>query len=209
MKVVSNAGPLIALGKLGRLDVLQKLYGVVLVAHQVYEETVTRGIALGAPDAHLTRDYFSRGIFQKKQVNPTRLSSLTQIHLGEKATIELALNLKADLVLMDDAAAREIAKGYGLKLKGTLAGTKIRETQRKIGTNYSHQGDVREIMALGHHLSADENIGRFIFKPFQQLQNRPLAGGGITIHSGNAGLRKKAFYCRLHFFGTHPQMFNS
>ena len=47
MNVVSKAGPLIAFGKLGRLDILQKLYGTVLVAQEVYEETVTSGIALG------------------------------------------------------------------------------------------------------------------------------------------------------------------
>ena len=35
MIVVCNAGPLIALGKLGRLDLLQKLYGTVLVPQQV------------------------------------------------------------------------------------------------------------------------------------------------------------------------------
>lgn len=31
MKVVSNAGPLIALGKLGRLELLIKLYGKFLI----------------------------------------------------------------------------------------------------------------------------------------------------------------------------------
>ena len=53
MTVVCNAGPLIALGKLGRLDLLQKLYGTVLVPQQVYEETVSSGIARGAPDARM------------------------------------------------------------------------------------------------------------------------------------------------------------
>ena len=41
MKIVSNAGPLIAFGKLGRLDILEKLYGTDFVAQGVYEETVT------------------------------------------------------------------------------------------------------------------------------------------------------------------------
>ena len=44
MSVISNAGPLIALGKLGRLDILQKLYGGILVAQEVYEETVTHTV---------------------------------------------------------------------------------------------------------------------------------------------------------------------
>ena len=61
MTVVSNAGPLIALGKLGRLDILQSLYQTVIVPQQVYDETVTTGIALGAPDAQLISEYFKRG----------------------------------------------------------------------------------------------------------------------------------------------------
>ena len=51
MKVVSNAGPLIALGKLGRLGLLNQLYDVVLIPSEVYQEVVVNGLRLGAPDA--------------------------------------------------------------------------------------------------------------------------------------------------------------
>jgi len=121
VKVVSNAGPLIVLGKLGRLDILQKLYETILVAQEVYEETVVSGIALGAPDAYLIRDYFLSEMFKKKQVQAIKLQNETEIEEGEKATIELALSEKADFVLIDDATARKVAKRYGLKPKGTLA----------------------------------------------------------------------------------------
>ena len=36
MKVVSNAGPLIALGKLGQLGLLLKLYDTITIPRQVY-----------------------------------------------------------------------------------------------------------------------------------------------------------------------------
>jgi predicted nucleic acid-binding protein len=49
-KVVSNARPLIALGKLGQMGLLIKLYGKVTVSPEVYDEVV-RGIKSGAPDA--------------------------------------------------------------------------------------------------------------------------------------------------------------
>lgn len=51
MKVVSNAGPLIALGKLGQLSVLLTLYGDILIPRQVYNEVVINGLRLGADDA--------------------------------------------------------------------------------------------------------------------------------------------------------------
>ncbi|MEW6619694.1 MAG: hypothetical protein AB1422_10240 [bacterium] len=121
MKIVSNAGPLIAFGKLGRLDILQKLYGSVFVAEEVYEETVVSGISQGVSDAYLIRDYFSRGIFKMRKVLLDKLQCVTEIEEGEKTTLELALVIKADFVLIDDATAREVAIRYGLKPKGTLS----------------------------------------------------------------------------------------
>ena len=49
--VVTNAGPLIALGKLNRLDLLAGLFGEVYVPQAVYEEVIREGLARGAPDA--------------------------------------------------------------------------------------------------------------------------------------------------------------
>ena len=51
MNVVSNAGPLIALGKLGQLSMLLTLYGDILMPRQVYNEVVINGLRLGADDA--------------------------------------------------------------------------------------------------------------------------------------------------------------
>lgn len=51
MTVASNAGPLIALAKLGQLGVLNKLYRTVLIPPEVYKEVVINGRRLGAPDA--------------------------------------------------------------------------------------------------------------------------------------------------------------
>jgi len=120
VKVVSNAGPLIALGKLGRLDILRKLYGTVLVAEEVYEEVVTSGVAYGAPDAYLIREYFSEGAFEKRQVEIVELGREARIEDGERATIELALREGAEFVLIDDAVARGVAEKHGLRVKGTL-----------------------------------------------------------------------------------------
>jgi predicted nucleic acid-binding protein len=47
VKVVCNAGPLIAPGKLGRLGLLLKLYDAILVPREVYNEVVVNGLRLG------------------------------------------------------------------------------------------------------------------------------------------------------------------
>jgi predicted nucleic acid-binding protein len=51
VNVVSNAGPLIALGKLGQLSMLLTLYGAIFIPRQVYNEVVINGLRLGADDA--------------------------------------------------------------------------------------------------------------------------------------------------------------
>ena len=51
MKAVCDAGPLIALSKLGQPGLLLKLYSDILIPREVYEEVVTQGLRVGAPDA--------------------------------------------------------------------------------------------------------------------------------------------------------------
>jgi predicted nucleic acid-binding protein len=49
VKVVSNAGPLIALGKLGQLGLLLKLYGEILIPREVCNEVVINGLHQRTP----------------------------------------------------------------------------------------------------------------------------------------------------------------
>ena len=49
--LVCNSGPLMALGKLNRLSLLQQLYHEVHITTEVYRETVEAGISEGFPDA--------------------------------------------------------------------------------------------------------------------------------------------------------------
>lgn len=122
MKVVSNAGPLIALGKLGRLGLLNQLYGVVLIAPEVYQEVVVNGLRLGAPDADAVQF-----LVQQKQIRvaPVTLAAndplLTLgIDAGEAETLALARQEQADGVLVDNEHARRAARSVSIKCKGTI-----------------------------------------------------------------------------------------
>ena len=50
MIVVTNSGPLMALAKLGLLDLLGRLYGKVYMPGAVYDEVVLRGEEGGFSD---------------------------------------------------------------------------------------------------------------------------------------------------------------
>jgi predicted nucleic acid-binding protein len=92
LKVVSNAGPLIALGKLGQLGLLLKLYGKILIPREVYKEVVIHSIRLGAPDAYAVRFLVKQGYIEIKDVSLPQDSPLLAlgIDLGEAEVIALA-----------------------------------------------------------------------------------------------------------------------
>jgi predicted nucleic acid-binding protein len=122
VKVVSNAGPLIALGRLGRLGLLSQLYGVVLISPEVHQEVVVNGLRLGAPDADAVRFLIQKA---QIQVVPIELASNDPLHTlgidkGEAETLALARQERADWVLIDDAHARRAARSVDIRCKGTI-----------------------------------------------------------------------------------------
>jgi len=123
MKAVTNAGPLIASGKFGLVHLLNRLYDPVLVPSTVYWEVVTRGLELGQPDAYTVQMAVARHelLVLGVEVAETATAGIEPtLQLGERITIQLAMQEAADWVLLDDQLAREQALGLGLHVKGTL-----------------------------------------------------------------------------------------
>lgn len=128
MIVVSDAGPPIALAKINALDLLSDLYGKIYTSRSVYAETVTEGLNLGADDASELRLAYQRRLLEVASVDlrlaPT-LDLPKLIHPGELDSILLALQLQADLLLIDDWDARQIAEANfrSLNAKSDVKGT--------------------------------------------------------------------------------------
>jgi len=53
-------------------------------------------------------------------------------------------------------------------------------------------------MALGYHLSANQNVGPTTADIIQKLAVCLFTPRGVTVHTINPGLRKKTLYLRLH-----------
>ena len=123
MKVFSNAGPLMALCKLGQLDLLYRLFGRLRFSTSVYQEVVIRGSQRGYPDAVLIKLALQRKQLVVLDVIyddlPSDIASLP-IDAGEKEAIYLATRVPNSLVLLDDLKAREEAKARKLAVKGTI-----------------------------------------------------------------------------------------
>jgi len=123
MKVVANAGPLMALGKLGLIRLLYQLYGPVQIPSAVHDEVVTRGLELEHPDAYAVELAVARKELAVVAIDDADLSEAVRalpLGRGEKQVIQLGLGESPDWVLLDDLLAREEAERLGLKVKGTL-----------------------------------------------------------------------------------------
>ena len=122
MNVVSNAGPLIALGKLGQLSLLLTLYGAILIPREVYNEVVINGLRLGADDAPAVDFLVQQGHIRVVEVvlpSPLPAWALS-LDAGEIEVIVLGQQQAADWVLIDNEHARKAARQVGLPLKGTI-----------------------------------------------------------------------------------------
>ncbi len=126
MIVVADTGPLLALAKIGALDLLKRLYGQVLTAPAVYDEAVTAGLAQGATDAPLLQAAYQRKVLRVQAPTDDTLPIPGLLHRGEVESIRLAIEQSTDLLLVDDLDARQLAEanfqaaGAPTGIKGTL-----------------------------------------------------------------------------------------
>lgn len=117
MLVVTDASPLIFLGRLSLLELLPQLYGRVLVPRTVLDEVVR-----GAPTDPAASALLSAAWLEVEEAGEAPLLEALHEELdsGEAAAIALARELGADLLLIDERQGRRIARRLGLAVKGTL-----------------------------------------------------------------------------------------
>jgi predicted nucleic acid-binding protein len=126
MKIVSNASPLINLARIGKLGLLQKLYGELIIPAAVWQEIVVEGAGQPGADEVKTADWINQQDVTNKQLTQALKQELDA---GEAEAIALALEIGADLLLMDEDLGREVARHLGLRYTG-LIGVLI-EAKRK------------------------------------------------------------------------------
>jgi predicted nucleic acid-binding protein len=115
--VVSNTSPIINLAAVDQLDLLRQLYDKVIIPPAVYHEIAVLGA--GQPGA---MEVQTLGWIETKPVMNRTLAMALQVELdeGEAETIALALELQANLLLLDERRGRFVASQLGLKFIGLL-----------------------------------------------------------------------------------------
>ena len=117
MIVVADSGPLHYLILLEHTELLRRFYGKVVVPEPVASELS----AAGAPA--VVREWITKPPtwVDVRPVPPDAVSMITDdLDLGERAAIALAETMRADLLLIDEAAGRAEAKRRQLRVTGTL-----------------------------------------------------------------------------------------
>jgi uncharacterized protein len=115
--VVSNTSPLTNLAAIGQFDLLHQLYGNVSIPEAVWYELNAGGLIWPGRDAVASAEWIQRQVVQ----NRTAVTALMDdLDTGEAEAIVLALELGADLVLLDESDGRHHAQRLGLRITGVI-----------------------------------------------------------------------------------------
>ena len=117
MIVVSDTSPLANLVLIGKLDLLEVLFGEILVPTAVHSEILKL-----RPLGHDISSYEKAAWIKIRDAgNQTKTEELMQ-HLdeGESEAIALALEIRCNLILMDERLGTKIARTEGLSTIGLI-----------------------------------------------------------------------------------------
>lgn len=116
MKVVSNTSPLSYLVLIQQVDLLPALFGHALIPQAVQIELMH----VRAPAAVREWAKHPPQWLEIRVVSPASDPRLIRLHPGEQEAIALAQEVSADLVMLDDKAARQAALDRELRVVGLL-----------------------------------------------------------------------------------------
>ena len=113
-KVIVNSTPVIGLANIGKLDILRQMYGTITIPQAVFDEIKSPSVQR---QVNANRDWI-----RVEQINDASQKQMyrAKLHAGEVEVMILAQEKKADLVILDDNAAKKTAKFLGLRVIGTL-----------------------------------------------------------------------------------------
>jgi predicted nucleic acid-binding protein len=118
--VVSDTSPITNLAVIGQLDLLRQLYNHIVIPEAVYSEMVAAGKPVPGAVEVQTLSWIQVQSVKDSQRVYTFQTNQNNIDLGEAEAITLALELNADLLLMDERRGRALAQNCGLNVTGLL-----------------------------------------------------------------------------------------
>jgi len=154
--IVANAGPLIHLARINKLNLINTLFKEIHIPEAVKTETVDKGKAQGYLDAIAIEKAISSGWIKVAQTKPNakKLAEEANISKGEAEAILLAKQMNTISLLLDDARARKIAQSLGLKPHGTIYILKL-ALIKKIISRKEYTQSLRKALDTGLYLTTE------------------------------------------------------
>ncbi len=151
MKAVFNSSPIIFLTKLGIIEAASDLFDRIDIPSLVYSEIRRKPDASAEAVEDLLK---GKRVSVLKAENERFVSALgRRLGKGEAEAIALSIETGADLVILDDHAARVEAMRLGLSVKGTLG------IVRRLMENGAFESDLDELFinlkAMGFRIRAE------------------------------------------------------
>ena len=142
MIVVSNTSPLTNLAAIGQFSLLEKLYSNIHIPEGVWGELNAQGKYWPGRQEVAQADWVKHyKVKDRRLVNALR----RDLDRGEAESIALALELNADLVILDEREGRHIAKRFNLKIVGVIGVLLESKSRGLISDVRPYLDDLREI----------------------------------------------------------------
>lgn len=151
MIVVSDSTPLIMPMKANKLNILEGLFGEVLIPEAVYSEVTDNQAFRDEAELIRNSDYV-RIVRAHDRARVSFLQRVTGLDLGESEAIIYADEVNADLLLMDEMAGRKIAMNMRLPMTGSV-GVLIRVFQSGLITVEEAEDNFERIRKANRHIS--------------------------------------------------------
>lgn len=117
MIVISDASPILNLVVVGKLDLLPRLYTSIIIPQSVFDEITLSG--QGKPGAAEIINAPWVDVQPCHNIDFVKELSM-KLDRGEAEAIVLAVETKADLLLMDEKRGRATARQYQIRVTGLL-----------------------------------------------------------------------------------------
>jgi predicted nucleic acid-binding protein len=156
MPVVSNTSPILNLAVIGRLSLLHDQFGEIWIPDAVLEEL---RIQEDLPGTQVIRQALKDKWMRIQEASDQSLVRVLRRDLdnGEEAAIALAVQVKAEWVLIDEKEGRNIAKSLGLKVAGILGILLRAQHEGRLPSLQTVMGQLRDVAGfrIGAELYAD------------------------------------------------------
>ncbi len=124
--MITDSSVLIIFARVNKLNLLFDLYERICITQGIYKEAIEDGLSINAPDAEILNNFLKDKKIEvyaldkkHEEISKNLREIYSNIGIGESEAIALALQ-KKDKLILDESAARKIARLYNLNPIGSL-----------------------------------------------------------------------------------------